>query len=89
MNIQTTLTKDFDIESALTLGGYLSRLIFTSRVINQAIEEEDLVRFNDFNYKGTWLFTNRIGAPNYKSLEYGLFTTIGYIYSANYQNELE
>ena len=86
---KTALAKNIDIESALTLGGYLSRPILTSRIINQAANDENLMRFNDFNYKGTWLFTNRIGTPTYKTMEYGLFASVGHIYSPKIQNELE
>lgn len=84
---KVALNKHFDVETALTAGGYLSRPILTTKVINQSIDNADFLTLNNYDYQGTWLLTNRIGTPTFKNLEYGVYTSLGHIYSPLVANE--
>lgn len=82
---KSPISKNLDIEIAITSGGFLSKpvLVCNNLVVNDEsnIDIAPVFKFGAYDYQGTWLATSRIGSPTYKKNEFGLNLVAGHLSS--------
>ena len=90
--VKTPLTRNLDIEVALTSGGALTKpfLVCNNLLVSEAegMEIEPEFNFLNFSYQGTWMLTSRIGSPTFKKNEFGFNMVAGHIASTTIAKDL-
>ena len=75
--VKTPISEQLDLELSATAGGYLSGDPFNIKYTSDG----DFDFEEDLDYDGSWLLTNRIGSPTFKTNEFGIFALGGKLHN--------
>lgn len=79
---RTPLTKRFDLDIAITSGGWLNRplMICNNLAVNEDVNEPGPnLNVPEFTYLGTWMVSGRIGSASFNKNEFGMVYAVGQV----------